>query len=721
MGAGDDDDDDADEVSEELQRLRHMFLSRIHRLEAQVQDMTEMNQEEAEGMRELAMKVSLFKEDFVALRGEVRRAAKRGGDGDDRRERRGEERRRREKDPERERNRGGGGGGRRGGGGGRSGLPPGCDELEARAIRAELELRAVQAEMELRAVRADLELRALRAERELALAREEDGKRGGAGGCPSAPQNSVGQEPWGTSQSTLNGGYSTVLGGYGGGGGGGGRANDGGGGSPQKPPEPMMILGRYEVHPMDLLGQGGFSVVRRGLDLDSQKHVAVKSYTEMEQIDPNHPQYQEAREYYLAKFRHEVQIFRKLHEAVDIKKVIHEETRRAKTAKNKRMSWYVPTELGDERSPLHVAFENFPTPYQLFPQLLDYSKERVKRYSYDSSSSDSDCEERPGPHTDGICYTVLELADYTLADFLYSREQIGLPLGLMEVERIFLQLAQIIAALHARNFVHADLKPLNIMHFPDGRWKLIDMDGMVEPGVTDAENVCYTPLYCPPEMARQCLLRKDTLDISRHLDVWSLGMTVCELVTLRPVLEPKLQEMNDMSLFMEWLADPEAVVTVPEQVWRADNLLAELCQRMLVKDTNRRISMVEALVHPFFTGSDGLDAVLEKGQRHEAEQGSRFCRQLVYASASMKLQREQLQARKDECRHDNGLRDVTLPAQRPPLQRKLTPIPSQGPTRGNGERLSGFGGLTILKKPVNILPSIEECSTEAGCSPLSQL
>merc|ERR1719487_1448726 len=107
-------------------------------------------------------------------------------------------------------------------------------------------------------------------------------------------------------------------------------------------------------------------------------------------------------------------------------------------------------------------------------------------------------------------------------------------LSLPEVGQIFRQLAQIIAALHARNFVHADLKPMNVMHFPSGRWKLIDMDGMVTPGLVAADDICYTPLYVAPEMAKQCVAGVQEMEVSRHLDVWSLGMCVCELVTLMP-------------------------------------------------------------------------------------------------------------------------------------------------------------------------------------------
>merc|ERR1711972_1035603 len=114
------------------------------------------------------------------------------------------------------------------------------------------------------------------------------------------------------------------------------------------------------------------------------------------------------------------------------------------------------------------------------------------------------------------------------------------------------------------------------MHFPSGRWKLIDMDGMVHPGTTKAHDICYTPLYVAPELAVQCMAGLEDLDISRHLDVWSLGMAVCELVTLKPVLQGKLEELMDMKVFLDWLSDSKIDIMVPAEVYNLDPLLGDL-------------------------------------------------------------------------------------------------------------------------------------------------
>eukprot|EP00929_Paragymnodinium_shiwhaense_P086875 TRINITY_DN47266_c0_g1_i1.p1 TRINITY_DN47266_c0_g1~~TRINITY_DN47266_c0_g1_i1.p1 ORF type:complete len:999 (+),score=260.42 TRINITY_DN47266_c0_g1_i1:155-3151(+) len=458
----------------------------------------------------------------------------------------------------------------------------------------------------------------------------------------------------------------------------------------QTPPQvdPVVVLNHIQVHPLDILGQGGFSVVRRGLDLETHFVVAVKSYTEMELIDDRHPQYGQTKDWFLNKFRHEVEIFEYLHEEVDMRTLILKQKAKEQDGKmrHKRMSWYIPDAVVDKDCKLLDAFADFPSASQLFVKLLDYTKEKivttVERSAVEEEATpggDSGAgpkgkknkklnkrqrekqkklraaqqkaakmgeasanepielvEWLPGVGPDGICYIVLELADFTLHEFLQHRYYIGPRLIREEVAQIFRQLAQIIAALHARNFVHADLKPMNVMHFPCGRWKLIDMDGMVTPGLVAADDICYTPLYVAPEMARQCCAGVQQMEVSRHLDVWSLGMCVCELVTLSPVLSPKLEELMDIRVFLEWIGSDEPI-EVPQEIYDMDPLLHDVLTRMLTKDTDRRVSMVEVLVHPFFTGAEGVGAVLEKGEKADINDCSLYSRSLLYRSASAKV------------------------------------------------------------------------------------
>merc|ERR1719331_1927960 len=113
--------------------------------------------------------------------------------------------------------------------------------------------------------------------------------------------------------------------------------------------------------------------------------------------------------------------------------------------------------------------------------------------------------------------------------------------------------------LHARQFVHCDLKPLNVMHFSSNRWKLIDMDGMVLAGQSASLcDVFYTPMYCSPEFAASSLGEDEYFDVSRLLDVWSLGCIAVELVMLRPLLRDRFNAFfsghpEGTNAFLRWL------------------------------------------------------------------------------------------------------------------------------------------------------------------------
>merc|ERR1719223_617618 len=97
----------------------------------------------------------------------------------------------------------------------------------------------------------------------------------------------------------------------------------------------------------------------------------------------------------------------------------------------------------------------------------------------------------------------------------------------------------VMAGLHAKGLVQIDFKPENIMMF-NGKLKLIDVDGCVQIGrevrIGDS-SISFSLPYCSPELARFLVKGKSkSVLIKPQLDVWSVGMTLCELVTLRPAM-----------------------------------------------------------------------------------------------------------------------------------------------------------------------------------------
>jgi eukaryotic-like serine/threonine-protein kinase len=132
---------------------------------------------------------------------------------------------------------------------------------------------------------------------------------------------------------------------------------------------------------------------------------------------------------------------------------------------------------------------------------------------------------------DGTNFLVLELVDGT--------HPVG-PLPIAEALRIGEQIAEALAAAHARGIVHRDLKPANVKITPDGQVKVLDFglakaiygledEGPLQPATVNAGgsvtgHVIGTPAYMSPEQARG-------ERVDQRTDVWSFGCLLYELLT----------------------------------------------------------------------------------------------------------------------------------------------------------------------------------------------
>jgi serine/threonine-protein kinase len=93
-----------------------------------------------------------------------------------------------------------------------------------------------------------------------------------------------------------------------------------------------------------------------------------------------------------------------------------------------------------------------------------------------------------------------------------------LPQSHLEAVKIFYQVARGLAHMHARGFVHADLKPSNIMVTEDDRVKIIDLGQGCAVG-TVKKRIQGTPGYMAPEQAHRQA-------ITARTDIYNLGATM---------------------------------------------------------------------------------------------------------------------------------------------------------------------------------------------------
>lgn len=155
-----------------------------------------------------------------------------------------------------------------------------------------------------------------------------------------------------------------------------------------------------------------------------------------------------------------------------------------------------------------------------------------------------------------------------------------------EAVRIGLQIAQALAAAHAKGFVHRDLKPENVMVRPDGYVKVLDF-GLVRrwSGGDQGENLTSTaglPVgtlrYMSPEQCRGEAATPKS-------DVFALGLMLYELLAGR---HPFAQSVG--------LEVAHALVTAePPALKGVSPALRQIVERMLAKDPQSRPSAQEAV------------------------------------------------------------------------------------------------------------------------------
>ncbi|CAE7685873.1 STE20 [Symbiodinium necroappetens] len=179
---------------------------------------------------------------------------------------------------------------------------------------------------------------------------------------------------------------------------------------------------------------------------------------------------------------------------------------------------------------------------------------------------------------------------YSLKDYLALRRDQGKSLSRGAVKNISKAIILVVAGLHAKGLVHLDLKPENLMMF-NGRLKLIDVDGCVpcgsEVSIQDS-SISFSPCYCAPEWARFLIEETESkITVRPHLDVWSVGMTICELATLDAVLKPMYANFlrNGHShreagfLFMDWLGSI-AKAPIPKSIERSSPRILSVAKRV---------------------------------------------------------------------------------------------------------------------------------------------
>jgi serine/threonine-protein kinase len=199
---------------------------------------------------------------------------------------------------------------------------------------------------------------------------------------------------------------------------------------------------------------------------------------------------------------------------------------------------------------------------------------------------------------------LMELVDATPLDQ-------RLPHSDLQAVRIFKQVAEGLAHMHKRGYVHADIKPSNVLVADDDQVKIIDL-GQGCPIGTVKKRIQGTPGYMAPEQAHRQTITEKT-------DIYNFGATMY-WVLVREVIPTVMEPKEDGGLFSGAL-DKE-MVKLPEPPHaknpRIHQLLSNLIMECIHLDPEDRPPSMEYVVNRLETICDMLQRPSKEATRSVA-------------------------------------------------------------------------------------------------------
>ncbi|XP_037918674.1 phosphorylase b kinase gamma catalytic chain, liver/testis isoform isoform X6 [Hermetia illucens] len=240
--------------------------------------------------------------------------------------------------------------------------------------------------------------------------------------------------------------------------------------------------------------------------------------------------------------------------------------------------------------------------------------------------------------SDAFVFLVFELCPKgELFDYLTS----VVTLSEKKTRTIMRQVFEGVEYIHSKNIVHRDLKPENILLDDNHNVKITDF-GFAR-HLSEGQklfDLCGTPGYLAPETLK-CNMFEGSPGYSKEVDVWACGVIMFTLLVGCPPFWHRKQ-----MVMLRNIMEGKYSFTSPEWADISEDP-KDLIRKCLVVDPEKRITVSEALRHPFF------QTMLRKQSRFNARKKFQFA--ILVVRAMIRIKRLRYTA--EPLRVDEAIRD----------------------------------------------------------------